>query len=264
MLGRRIGVATVELSGPDTRRFANGMFTNKVTDLEVGAHRFAALTDDRGRIQTLVDLVMLADDRLLCIAEGPSEEALLTMLGRFVVFDDVRLHPRGGTAWIATPDVQRAFRATSPAWPSPRVPGAVEFWAPTGAPPQPPWPPERLELSRIEQGWPRFPVDASSKQLPQELGLGPTHLHFAKGCYRGQETINRLEVRGQIRKKLVRLLADGPIAPGTPLLHDGVSVGRMGSSAHHPERGWIGLAVLRHPAPPAVTAATGVGATVLP
>lgn len=251
ILGRRPDCAVVELRGPDTRRFANGMFTNNVRDLPVGAHQSSAMTDDRGRLHGLMDAILLADDRLVCVLEGMSADAFEERYGLFIVFDDVEVHRREGAVYT----LQGADLPTLSAdlvWPSRRSrTGGVDFFVPEGdALPAavadlPLADPELLDALRIEVGWPRFPADASEKQLPHELNLRDTHLHFEKGCYRGQETIHRVEVMGQVRKGLVGVSLDGEVPVGADLKADGKKIGRMGSSAMHPEHGRIGLAVVR-------------------
>lgn len=242
-LRARRPVALVSLRGPDARRFANGMFTNNVRDLPVGAHQHSALTDDRGRIEGLMDLVCVADDHLVLALEGLDADAFEARYGPFIVFDDVELDRPSGGVWVV-----RGAPAPAGAWPSPRLDGGWEalFDAlPAALAELPEVAAESLEPDRIARGWPRFPVDASDKQLPQELGLRDTHLHFEKGCYRGQETIHRLDVMGQVRKRLagVRLGALAPI--GASITAGGAVVGRLGSSAVHPTLGPIGLAVIR-------------------
>ncbi|MCA9573446.1 MAG: hypothetical protein KC656_36675, partial [Myxococcales bacterium] len=213
----------VELVGPDTRRFANGMFTNNVRDMPVGAHRWSGMTDDRGRLHGLMDLLLVADDRLVCVLEGMTADAFEARYGMFVVFDDVEIVRRGGTVWSLQGADLPAVDAELQ-WPSRRSrSGGLEVLTPDDTPPVAGVPTDdaMLEALRIEVGWPRFPDDASDRQLPHELGLRDTHLHFEKGCYRGQETIHRVEVMGGVRKGLVGLALDAEIAVGADLSADG-------------------------------------------
>lgn len=251
-VAKRADVAVLELVGPDTRRFANGMFTNNVRDLPVGEHQHSALCDDRGRLQALMDVVMLAEDRLLLVLEGLTADAFEERYGMFIVFDDVELQRRAGEVYtVQGPDADPAWAEGALTWPSLRtLDGGFDVWLdgplPASLAALPSVDDETLEALRIERGWPRFPVDASDKQLPHELGLRATHLHFEKGCYRGQEIIHRVDVMGQVRKGLVGVSLSAPIDVGATLTRDGKKVGRMGSSAVHPKLGRIGLAVVRN------------------
>ena len=92
---------------------------------------------------------------------------------------------------------------------------------------------DALEVCRIERGIPRYGIDITEKNLPQETGQMHA-LSFTKGCYVGQETVERVRSRGHVNRQLVRLLFDGrqEISPYTEIFHDGQSVGTVGSSAY--------------------------------
>ncbi|MBA2665836.1 MAG: hypothetical protein H0U69_02250 [Trueperaceae bacterium] len=83
--------------------------------------------------------------------------------------------------------------------------------------------------------------------LPQEAGL-ESRLSYRKGCYLGQEIMARIEARGSLRRGPARLALDGsPAAPDERAVVDasGKVVGRVGSAAWTPSRGWQALAVMR-------------------
>lgn len=234
----------VALVGPDARRFANGLLTNNVRDLPVGAHQHSAITDDRGRLQALLDVVCVSDQAFVLALDGLDADGFEALLGPFIVFDDVELSRPDGSVLLAVGVDGPAEHV----WASPRWPGAREVLV-TGELPGwlaslPERAPEAVEAERIAAGWPCF-ADASDKQLPHELGLRDTHLHFEKGCYRGQETIHRVDVMGQVRKGLVGLRLSAPAPVGSAVLARGVEVGRLGTSAVHGTLGPIGLAVLK-------------------
>ena len=84
---------------------------------------------------------------------------------------------------------------------------------------------EALECQRILEGTPRFGQDIRDRDLPQETGQTQA-LHFAKGCYLGQETVERIRSRGQVHRTLVqfRLRPDASGA-GLPELPAPLEVG---------------------------------------
>ena len=90
-----------------------------------------------------------------------------------------------------------------------------------------------LETRRIEAGIPRYGVDITEKNLPQETGQMQA-ISFNKGCYIGQEVVERIRSQGHVNRRLVRLLLDGcqEIAPETSVLFDGQTVGSTASSAY--------------------------------
>jgi len=89
---------------------------------------------------------------------------------------------------------------------------------------------EAQEAFRILSGTPLFGVDIRDKDLPQETNQ--THaLHFAKGCYLGQEIVERIRSRGQVHRTFsgFRLTALPATLP-TPLTSDGKPAGELTSA----------------------------------
>ena len=110
---------------------------------------------------------------------------------------------------------------------------------------------QQAQWSRISSFWPLAPADISDKTLPQELDRDARAISFTKGCYLGQETIARLDARGQLQKKLCLLeLAPSDsaleLAPGDAVLSGDKPVGVLTSVARQPNGGtWRALATLR-------------------
>jgi folate-binding protein YgfZ len=222
----------VTLVGPDARRFCNGMFTNNVRDLAEGRGNANAMVDDKARIQGLLTLYHTAPDTFLAVLEGVTPEAFEARYGKYIIFDDVELSDVSeevgvlsvqgpaaaevlGRSGLPTPAEEGEIvsvdelrvarharsraggydlvvpRAALPAvWAGLRGAGA----APVGL--------DAQEVLRIEAGKPRWPVDMSERSLLHELRLVADHGSFNKGCYIGQEVINRIDVMGQVTKKL--------------------------------------------------------------
>lgn len=72
-----------------------------------------------------------------------------------------------------------------------------------------------LEDARIRAGEPIWGREIVGPHLPEELGLLPTHVHLAKGCYPGQEAVARMWQLGRPRRQLAAVTADAPLAAGT-------------------------------------------------
>ena len=73
---------------------------------------------------------------------------------------------------------------------------------------------EALDARELLTGRPRPPEEVVRGRLPEELGLLPTHVHLAKGCYPGQEAVARMWQLGRPRRRLVVLESDELLAPG--------------------------------------------------
>ncbi len=103
-----------------------------------------------------------------------------------------------------------------------------------------------LERLRIEHGRARWPVDGTEKSLVHELGLDKEVCNFNKGCYLGQEIINRVDVKGQFNKKIHKILIEGGTTDviGAKVLLGESEVGTV-TSATNTQDGAVALAVLR-------------------
>jgi folate-binding protein YgfZ len=106
-----------------------------------------------------------------------------------------------------------------------------------------------LGMLRLEAGIPWFGTDFDEHHIPQEAGVESTHLSFTKGCYTGQEIVERVRSRGHVNRRLAGLLfnsADAP-GPGASLFAtDGTEAGHVTSAAFSPLAGKaIGMAYLR-------------------
>ena len=91
---------------------------------------------------------------------------------------------------------------------------------------------EALELHRIVSGIPRYGVDIRERDLPQETEQARA-LNFNKGCYVGQEIVERIRSRGAVHRKFTGFLAEGAaqIAPGSKIVAGEKEVGEITSAA---------------------------------
>jgi folate-binding protein YgfZ len=94
-----------------------------------------------------------------------------------------------------------------------------------------------LEAFRIAEGIPVYGVDIVDRDLPQETSQMHT-LHFNKGCYLGQEIVERIRSRGNVHRHLRSLELDGPLpSSGTKLTLEGAEVGHITGAAALPLSG---------------------------
>jgi folate-binding protein YgfZ len=99
-----------------------------------------------------------------------------------------------------------------------------------------------LSAQRLARGVPWFGYDFGEKQIPHEAGLESSHISYTKGCYTGQEIVERVRSRGQVNRRRVELLFSGEGVPenGTELTVDGKAVGYVTRAA----RSWFPPGVL--------------------
>ncbi|SOD70727.1 hypothetical protein SAMN05892883_0381 [Jatrophihabitans sp. GAS493] len=110
-----------------------------------------------------------------------------------------------------------------------------------------------LEAWRVEHRQPRLRFDTDHRTLAHEVGWIGSAVHLDKGCYRGQETVARVQNLGRPPRRLVLLHLSGESdtlpPPGTPVELAGRSVGFLGTAAQHYELGPIALAVVKRSTP---------------
>jgi folate-binding protein YgfZ len=108
---------------------------------------------------------------------------------------------------------------------------------------------DALEIIRVENGLALTGVDTGEKTIALEARLDRA-ISLRKGCYVGQETIERATARGGMRKRLFGVRIEGPRAPqsGAPVTLAGKEVGRLTSIVRSPTHGIIGLAILNQTA----------------
>jgi tRNA-modifying protein YgfZ len=106
-----------------------------------------------------------------------------------------------------------------------------------------------FEALRVQARRPRLGFETDHRTIPHEVGWIGSAVHLDKGCYRGQETVARVQNLGRPPRRLVVLYLSGmsdelPV-PGTPVVADGRPVGFIGTAVHHHELGPIALAVVK-------------------
>jgi folate-binding protein YgfZ len=108
---------------------------------------------------------------------------------------------------------------------------------------------DTFETLRIEAGTPVFGKDIDDNRFVMEVGYAARAVSYSKGCFLGQEPIVMARDRaGHVNRAFLglKVLAGGPLAPGTKLFHDGQEVGLVTSSCHSPRQGApVALAYLK-------------------
>ncbi len=105
-----------------------------------------------------------------------------------------------------------------------------------------------LNTLRLEAGIPWFPADFNDGMIPHEAVLENTHISFNKGCYTGQEIVERVRTRGHVNRKRVGLKFStvAPPSPGTKLRAGAAEIGLVTSAAFSPDaKPAIGMGYVR-------------------
>jgi folate-binding protein YgfZ len=260
--------AKIKLAGEDRVRWLNGMVTNNVRDLAVGHGIYAFLLNPQGHI--LGDLYAYnRGDSLLVDTDKSQAARMLEIFDRYIIMDDVVVEDVSDkltAIGIAGPRAQEVLRAAGiepvglqplelrpvtgqqselilvrgeselresyEIWLSPENAGKVQgelVLGGAGAVGN-----AALDLYRIALGTPRYGQDIRERDLPQETEQARA-LNFSKGCYVGQEIVERIRSRGAVHRKFTGFLIEGPLpAAGTKIQVDGKDVGEITSAASLP------------------------------
>jgi folate-binding protein YgfZ len=111
---------------------------------------------------------------------------------------------------------------------------------------------QAFETARIEAGIPRFGADMDEMNIPLECGIESRAVTYNKGCYIGQEIINRIHSVGHVNRELraLRLATGLESLPqkGDKFFHDGKEAGYVTSAVKSPLLGNLALGYVRREA----------------
>lgn len=260
--------AKLVLTGEDRVRWLNGMVTNNVRDLAVGHGVYSFLLTAQGRI--VADLVSYnRGDYLLVTSDRSQAQAIKDMFDHYIIMDDVEvadISDKLSALGIAGPQTATVLQTAGIELPQ-LEPGQVidvtwrgigisvarnthpnmdgfEIWfaaeqadsvwdalVSAGANPAGS---EALEWYRIARAVPRYGIDLSQRDLPQETGQKHA-LNFAKGCYIGQEIVERIRARAILHRTFAGFLFEGePPQTRTKIKQGDKNIGEITSAARIP------------------------------
>jgi folate-binding protein YgfZ len=263
--------AKIALTGGDRVRWLNGMVTNNIRDLAQGRGVYAFLLNPQGHI--LGDLYAYnRGDSLILDSDQSQSQKLLETFDHYIIMDDVEVtnvSHKLTAIGIAGPKVREVLGAAGLEISEPeplqfvdvtwrnvavtvvRADNAsvesYELWlspdqvtllrdalTKAGATPAGT---TALELLRIAAGIPRYGQDIRERDLPQETEQQRA-VHFSKGCYIGQEIVERIRSRGAVHRKFTGFEVQGALpALGAKIQTDGRDIGEITSAASLPHAG---------------------------
>lgn len=297
------GRTLLAVCGAERTSFLHSFLTNDIKRLAPGSGCEAFVTSPQGKTLGHAYVFCEAQRHVLDTVVGQAD-ALTSHFNRYVISEDVEFHDLSGSladllvagaqaAEVLTrvagtsPPTERLSHAAFTIAGQPAVVRRVDYAGPNsyfvqversaadivqkalidsgatacGEP--------ALEAARIEAGFPRFGLDITPENLPQEVGRDALAISFTKGCYLGQETVARIDAVGHVNRQLVALRFAGTEMPaaGTTLLHESQPVGAVTSAAWSPRVGAplaLGYVRRAQAKPGTVLATAGENAVVVP
>ena len=280
------------LTGADRVRFLHGQVTNDVKKLRVGEGCYSAITTAKGKMESDLNIFALAEELLLDFepgltgkisarlekfivaddvqivdvaqhygllsVQGPEAAEVVRALNLFpeipmqqlgsIKISDATLgeiylanNPRLATSGfdLFVPNNSLGAVADKLIAAAKQIGGRACGWT-------------AFETVRIENGIPRFGPDMDETNIPLECGIESRAIVYNKGCYIGQEVINRIHSVGHVNKELrgLRLVDDLKALPqrGDKLFFNGKEAGYITSAAKSPAVGNIALGYVRREA----------------
>jgi folate-binding protein YgfZ len=272
----------IRITGKDRVRWLNGMVTNNTRDMAEGTGLYSFVLNAQGRIQG-DGWVFRSPDHYIFETDRQQSPRLLAHLDHFIIMDDVELQELDAadtTLGLAGPEApalleslgveipeEMAFAQTSiqgipvtlvNAWRVlvPRfelwlaAEHTKEIWQALTSAGAKPAGSAALDALRIYEGTPQYGTDITDRSLPQETNQMRA-LNFNKGCYLGQEIVERIRSRATVHRTLQQFALDGKLPPpGTQLYAEGDDkpIGEITSASHYALPGFtqaLGLGFVR-------------------
>jgi folate-binding protein YgfZ len=276
----------IQVSGSDRLRWLNGMVSNTVQSLPEGEGNYSFLLSVQGRIQGDCYVYRRSADLLLDTGFDQLP-VIMRHLDHFIIMDDVELadvsqewtglsvagpaspgvlatlgfSPSGASVPNARMSTARigevpctvieAYHVAVPRfelWFSPEHVLAV--WETLQAAGAVPCGLDAMETLRVLEATPLYGVDVNDRDLPQET-VQARALNFSKGCYLGQEIVERIRSRGKVNRQFRQFALQGGQPPQPPpqppfdLRSGEQAVGRITSIASPLSAGVLGLGFIR-------------------
>jgi folate-binding protein YgfZ len=268
----------IRVVGDDRVSFLHGMCSNDIKNARSGAivpalfltehahlmaEFFAWIDDDSilieidqdawSRAREHLEKRLVADDvefedcldLVVVDVEGPRAAEAIRATSQGVTGPEKWRWTRAGEMWVGNLPRFGACASTILA-PRPRVADILSSIDSLGADFRP-IRTDAIDIVRVENGIARVGVDSTEKTIALEARLGRA-ISFDKGCYVGQETIERATARGGLKKRLYGLVVEGERVPAlnASARFEGKEVGRLSSVVVSPRLGIIALAILNH------------------
>ncbi|MEM7474589.1 MAG: hypothetical protein AAF483_06305 [Planctomycetota bacterium] len=219
---------SIEVIGADALTIANNLTTNDIKALRENTSCESFVTNAKGWT-VAHGFVLKMPDRIRLFGQHPSPSLICEHIDRYIIREDARisdLSAQQTLLLVAQPDIPADCSDGIQRLPTPiadydllvlpreQEPGVVELLGhgasvgelQLGSA-------DEFEELRVLNFWPLKGREIGEKTIPKELDRDTQAISYTKGCYLGQETVARLDARGQLNKKMCRLQFPSGSAP---------------------------------------------------
>lgn len=226
----------VEVAGSDAATYLHGQLSQDVASMVDGESRWTFLLQPTGKIDVLARIWRRTAESYVLDTDAGFGEVLRARLARFKIRVQAELTP---ARWDSI--VTRGAP----------TPGTVVGWGNEttdllGADLEPPIDVAEgtaadLVAARVDAVWPAMGVEiVPGETIPAETGISAVAVNFTKGCYPGQELVERMDSRGTAApRRLVALDVASGAQPGDPIVHEGAEVGILTTVAGGRALGYV-------------------------
>jgi folate-binding protein YgfZ len=218
-----------KVSGKDARRYLNNRLSQDLRNVSAGASLVAGALSPQGRVEGLYTVYVQANDLFYLVSDGGERQPLFAALGRYIVADRVSIIDCSAEALVghvsgsALPEfgdgvtclkhqqgrageVGEDFLILTDKLDDVRAMLDSRLGIPISK--------SEYDLKRFAAGFPEYPTEINDSLILTEGGLREA-VSFQKGCYVGQEVIERSDALGRLPRHLERIVFDesGDIAP---------------------------------------------------
>jgi aminomethyltransferase len=249
------------VTGEDAARLLHAMSTNDIHHLAPGQGLYAFFLNDKGRILADANIFRLGNEFFLD-TEPETAAKIYQHLDKYIIADDAYISDETAS-WFkigiegpASLAVMQTLGLSAPSWPfeilteghtriarlASTGPLGFRIWTPDDRLAQqlaaagiPQATHAEARIVRLENGVPRYGEDISERYLVQETQALHA-VHFSKGCYLGQEIVERVRSQGKVHRLLkpIQLAGENPPPAGTKLLLGDTPAGEITSAAYSP------------------------------
>ena len=223
----------VLVHGGDAASFLHSQLAQDIASMNVGESRHSFLLEPTGHITTLLRVVRHSETMFTLDTDAGHGQAIIDRLKRFILRSKVEL---AVSDWRV-----RAFRGENVVGEIGEVKGralvahggtdAIDVIAPLNELPVFGEATEQgyIEMLRVDAGWPHMGIDILVGDIPATSGVVQECVSFTKGCYPGQELVERMDSRGANAPVVVRSLPRDGVGVGMRLEENGKFVGTVTS-----------------------------------